>query len=48
MLAWAGPEPAWAAAPSGAPVDLPEPDRRRDGSGVPAAQPIAAVSSPRL
>ena len=48
MLAWAGPEPAWAAAPSGAPVDLPEPDRRRDGSGVPAAQPIAAVSSPRV
>ena len=47
MLAWAGPEPAWAAAPSGAPVELPEPDRRRDGSGVPAAQPIAAVSSPR-
>ena len=39
LLAWAGPAPAWAAAPSGAPVDLPEPDRRRDGSGVPAAQP---------
>ena len=48
MLAWAGPAPAWAAAPSGAPVELPEPDRRRDGSGVPAAQPIAAVSSPRV
>ena len=48
LLAWAGPAPAWASAPSGAPVDLPEPDRRRDGSGIPAAQPIAAVSSPRL
>ncbi len=47
MLAWAGPEPAWAAAPSGAPVELPAPDRRRDGSGVPAPQPIAAISSPR-
>ncbi len=47
MLAWAGSEPAWAAAPSGAPVELPAPDRRRDGSGVPAPQPIAAISSPR-
>ena len=34
LLAWAGPAPAWAAAASGAPVDLPAPDRRRDGSGV--------------
>jgi DNA gyrase subunit A len=46
-VAWVGPAPAWAAAPSGAPVDLPEPDGRRDGSGVPATQPITAVSSPR-
>ncbi len=45
-LAWAGPGPARAAASSGAPVDLPEADGRRDGSGVPASQPIAAVGSP--
>ncbi len=47
LLAWAGPGPAWAAAASGAPVDLPPGDGRRDGSGVPGSQPIAAVSSPR-
>jgi DNA gyrase subunit A len=47
ILGWAGPAPAIAAAASGAPVDLPSADRRRDGSGVPAGQPIAAVSSPR-
>ncbi len=47
LIAWAGPGPAWAAAASGAPVDLPTADNRRDGSGVPAGQPIAAVASPR-
>jgi DNA gyrase subunit A len=46
VLAWAGPGPALAAASSGAPVDLPEAGGRRDGSGVPAAQPIVACSSP--
>ncbi|HET8560894.1 MAG TPA: DNA topoisomerase IV subunit A [Marmoricola sp.] len=46
MLAWAGPAPALAAAASGAPVDLPEPIGRRDGSGVPASQPIVAVAGP--
>ncbi|MCY4726150.1 DNA topoisomerase 4 subunit A [Nocardioides sp. STR2] len=46
VAAWAGPGPARAAASSGAPVDLPEANGRRDGSGVPAAQPIAAVASP--
>jgi DNA gyrase subunit A len=46
VLGWAGPGPALAAAASGAPVDLPEEHGRRDGSGVPAPQPIAAVSSP--
>jgi DNA gyrase subunit A len=46
VLAWAGNGPALAAASSGAPVDLPEPPGRRDGSGVPAAQPIAACSGP--
>ena len=46
VTAWAGPGPARAAASSGAPVDLPEADGRRDGSGVPAPQPIAAVAAP--
>ena len=46
ITAWAGPGPARAAADSGAPVDLPEANGRRDGSGVPASQPIAAVASP--
>ncbi len=46
VLGWAGPGPALAAAASGAAVDLPAAEGRRDGSGVPAAQPIAAVSSP--
>jgi DNA gyrase subunit A len=46
VFAWAGPAPARAAATSGAPVDLPEPDLRRDGSGVPVAQPIDAVAGP--
>jgi DNA gyrase subunit A len=35
-----------ACATSGSPVELPEPTDRRDGSGVPVAQPILAVSAP--
>ena len=31
---------------AGAAVDLPEPDPRRDGSGVPSAQPIVACAAP--
>ncbi|GAA4128824.1 DNA topoisomerase IV subunit A [Nocardioides fonticola] len=46
VLAWVGPAPARAAAASGAPVPLPEPTGRRDGSGIPAAQPIVAVAGP--
>jgi DNA gyrase subunit A len=46
LLGWAGRGPARAAADSGAPVDLPAPTGRRDGSGVPAAQPIASVAGP--
>jgi DNA gyrase subunit A len=46
VAAWAGPGPARAAAASGAPIDLPEATGKRDGSGVPAPQPIAAVASP--
>lgn len=46
IRAWAGDAPVHAAASSGAPVELPELDERRDGSGVPAAQPIAACAGP--
>ena len=46
VLAWVGPGPARAAASSGAAVDLPEATGRRDGSGVPGSQPVAAVSGP--
>ncbi len=44
VFAWAGTEPARAAASSGAPIELPEATGRRDGSGTPAAQPIAACA----
>ncbi|MGB9011954.1 MAG: DNA topoisomerase IV subunit A [Aeromicrobium sp.] len=46
ILAWVGHGPPMACATSGSPVDLPEPDERRDASGVPAAQPILAVAGP--
>ena len=46
LLAWAGPAPATAAAASGVPVTLPEPTGRRDGSGTPPAQVVAAVGGP--
>ena len=45
LLAWVGPEPAVASAASGSPIELPAPDSRRDGSGTPAGQPIAALGS---
>ena len=48
LFAWAGPQPAIAAADSGAPVDLPAADGRRDGSGTPAAQPITAAGTRAL
>ncbi|WP_244927678.1 DNA topoisomerase IV subunit A [Nocardioides sp. W7] len=46
VFAWAGPAPARAAAASGAPIDLPEATGRRDGSGIPGSQPIAACAGP--
>ncbi len=46
VFAWSGTAPALAAADSGAPVDLPEPVNRRDGSGHPGSQPIAAAAGP--
>ncbi|MDR1808683.1 MAG: DNA topoisomerase IV subunit A [Propionibacteriaceae bacterium] len=48
LLAWVGPAPAVAAAASGAPITLPTPDSRRDMSGTPAPQPIAAVGTRQL
>ncbi|MCQ4044813.1 DNA topoisomerase (ATP-hydrolyzing) subunit A [Streptantibioticus rubrisoli] len=45
-LAWAGPAPARACAADGSPVELPEPDPRRDGSGTPVKKPVAAVAGP--
>jgi DNA gyrase subunit A len=46
IFAWAGAAPARAAAASGSPVDLPEATGRRDGSGTPGSQPIAACAGP--
>jgi DNA gyrase subunit A len=46
VTAWAGDAPARAAAASGVPVDLPEATGKRDGSGTPGSQPIAAVAGP--
>ncbi|MEV5961081.1 DNA topoisomerase IV subunit A [Kribbella sp. NPDC051952] len=44
LLGFAGSAPVRASASSGAPVELPPLDPRRDGSGVPVAQPIAACA----
>jgi DNA gyrase subunit A len=46
VFAWAGPAPARGAAASGAPVDLPPAEGRRDGSGTPGSQPLAAAAGP--
>ncbi|RNL79619.1 DNA gyrase/topoisomerase IV subunit A [Nocardioides marmorisolisilvae] len=46
VFAWAGTAPARAAAASGAPVDLPEANGRRDGSGTPGSQPVTAAAGP--
>ena len=45
-LAWAGEAPPMAAAATGVAVDLPPATGKRDGSGVAASQPLAAVSGP--
>jgi DNA gyrase subunit A len=44
VLGWAGHVPAMAASASGVPIVLPAATGRRDGSGSPAPQAIAAVS----
>ncbi|MDO3398370.1 hypothetical protein QWJ41_21850, partial [Nocardioides sp. SOB44] len=46
VLAWAGTAPARGAAASGAPVELPAAPGRRDGSGVPGSQAVAACAGP--
>jgi DNA gyrase subunit A len=46
LFSWAGPGPAMAAAASGSPIDLPEAEGRRDGSGVPASQAISVCAAP--
>nr|BFD93585.1 DNA topoisomerase IV subunit A [Kitasatospora sp. Xyl93] len=45
-FAWAGAAPARAATAKGTPVDLPERDPRRDGSGTPVTTPVAVVAGP--
>ncbi len=46
LLAWVGTGPARAAAAAGVPLQLPDPVDRRDGSGTPLGQPVAAVGGP--
>jgi DNA gyrase subunit A len=43
IMAWAGPGPALGATESGAPVELPAPLGKRDGSGVGLAKPLAVI-----
>ncbi|MFD7701191.1 DNA topoisomerase (ATP-hydrolyzing) subunit A [Streptomyces caelestis] len=45
-LAWAGPLPAKAAQKNGTAVELPEPDPRRDGSGVSLPKTVSVVAGP--
>ncbi|MEU1627920.1 DNA topoisomerase IV subunit A [Streptomyces sp. NPDC020096] len=45
-MAWAGPTPVRACATDGSPVELPDLDPRRDGSGTPLKKPIAAAAGP--
>ena len=40
---WAGTPPALGATEAGVPVDLPAEPGRRDGSGIPLLQPLAAI-----
>jgi len=43
VAAWAGPTPAVGATEAGAPVELPAPVGKRDGSGVPFSGPLAIL-----
>ena len=42
-IAWVGPRPVRAASADGSPVDLPEEDPRRDGSGEVLRHPVASI-----
>ncbi|MFE8942079.1 MULTISPECIES: DNA gyrase/topoisomerase IV subunit A [unclassified Streptomyces] len=46
VLAWAGTSPARAAQKNGTPVELPEIDPRRDGSGTPLPKPVEVLAGP--
>jgi DNA gyrase subunit A len=46
VLAWVGARPARASGPNGVPLDLPEANGRRDGSGTSYPAVIAAVGAP--
>ncbi|MER7107493.1 DNA gyrase/topoisomerase IV subunit A [Streptomyces sp. NPDC000229] len=46
VLAWAGAAPARAAQKNGTPVDLPEIDPRRDGSGTPLPKQVEVLAGP--
>ncbi len=46
ILGWAGATPARASGANGSALELPPATGRRDGSGVPAVAPIAAVAAP--
>ncbi|MFJ3698303.1 DNA topoisomerase (ATP-hydrolyzing) subunit A [Streptomyces sp. NPDC090052] len=46
VLAWAGETPVRAAAANGAPAELPDPDPRRDGSGLPLTSAVAKLAGP--
>ncbi|MGN6300026.1 MAG: DNA topoisomerase IV, partial [Angustibacter sp.] len=46
ILGWAGAMPARASAANGSALELPDATGKRDGSGTPAAAPIAAVAAP--
>ncbi|MFF8277060.1 DNA topoisomerase (ATP-hydrolyzing) subunit A [Streptomyces lateritius] len=46
VLAWAGATPARAAQKNGTPVELPEIDPRRDGSGTPLGKPVGVLAGP--
>ena len=46
ILGWVGGAPARAAAASGVALELPEATGKRDGSGLPASAPIAAIAGP--
>ncbi|MFI7589253.1 DNA topoisomerase (ATP-hydrolyzing) subunit A [Spongisporangium articulatum] len=46
LLAWAGAAPPVASTEKGEAVPLPEPDSRRDGSGLPLPRAVAAIAGP--